>query len=106
MPYQFVREPLRGEEADQLCQACGTMLEKLIIWILIDIGLRVSELCSLTSQDILWQQKSLRISGKVAHMVKNLKNAWFPCQIESVRSLSITMPSMKIFLLAQGRFKK
>ena len=31
MAYQFVREPLRTEEADQLCQACGTMLEKLII---------------------------------------------------------------------------
>jgi len=54
MPYQFVREPLRAEEADQLCQACESMLEKLIIWILIDTGLRVSELCSLTSQDILW----------------------------------------------------
>ena len=52
MPYQFVREPLRAEEADQLCQACESMLEKLIIWILIDTGLRVSELCSLTSQDI------------------------------------------------------
>ena len=64
MAYQFVREPLRTEEADQLCQACGTMLEKLIIWILIDTGLRVSELCSLTPQDILWQQRSLRISGK------------------------------------------
>lgn len=24
MPYQFVREPLRGEEADLLCQACET----------------------------------------------------------------------------------
>ncbi|WP_255411117.1 site-specific integrase [Legionella sp. km772] len=45
-------------------QACKTMLEKLIIWILLDTGLRVSELCSLTAQDILWQQKSLRISGK------------------------------------------
>ena len=32
MPYQFVREPLRAEEADQLCQVCETMLEKLSIW--------------------------------------------------------------------------
>lgn len=32
MPYQFVREPLRAEEADQLSQACETMQEKLIIW--------------------------------------------------------------------------
>lgn len=64
MAYQYVREPLRGEEADQLCQACETPQEKLIIWTLLDTGLRVSELCGLTSQHILWQQKSLRITGK------------------------------------------
>ncbi|NNM59468.1 MAG: tyrosine-type recombinase/integrase [Legionellales bacterium] len=64
MAYQFVREPLRAEEADKLCQVCETLLEKLIIWTLLDTGLRVSELCSLTPQHILWQQKSLRITGK------------------------------------------
>jgi integrase/recombinase XerD len=42
----------------------GAALEKLVVWILIDTGLRVSELCSLTPQNILWQQKSLRVSGK------------------------------------------
>lgn len=64
MVYQYVREPLRNEEADQLCQACQTPQEKLIVWTLLDTGLRVSELCSLTPQQILWQQKSLRITGK------------------------------------------
>jgi integrase/recombinase XerD len=64
MAYQYVREPLRNEEADQLCQACETPQEKLIIWTLLDTGLRVSELCGLTPQHILWQQKSLRITGK------------------------------------------
>ena len=78
MAYQFVREPLRTEEADQLCQACGTMLEKLIIWILIDTGLRVSELCSLTPQDILWQQRSLRISGKGGPYGKKSKKRVVP----------------------------
>ena len=64
MAYQYVREPLRPEEADKLYQVCETMQEKLIIWTLLDTGLRISELCSLTPQNILWQQKSLRISGK------------------------------------------
>ena len=64
MAYQYVREPLRAEEADRLAHACNTMQEKLIIWTLLDTGLRVSELCALTPQHILWQQKSLRISGK------------------------------------------
>ncbi len=38
MPYQFVREPLRPEEADRLCHACRTTDEKLVIWTLLDTG--------------------------------------------------------------------
>ncbi len=64
MAYQYVRQPLRAEEADALSQACETTEEKLIIWTLLDTGLRVSELCSLTPQHILWQQKALRVQGK------------------------------------------
>lgn len=64
MTYQFIREPLLAKDADCLCQACTTMLEKLIIWTLIDTGLRLSELCSLKPNNIQWQQKSLRITGK------------------------------------------
>lgn len=62
--YQYVREPLRAQEADALSHACETTEEKLSIGTLIDTGLRVSELCSLTSQHVLWQQKALRIQGK------------------------------------------
>jgi integrase/recombinase XerD len=64
MAYQYVREPLRAEEADRLCHACQTTEEKLVLWTLLDTGLRVSELCGLTPQQLLWQQKALRISGK------------------------------------------
>ena len=63
MTYQYVREPLRAEEADRLCQACDTFQEKLIVWTLLDTGMRVSELCDLTPEQILWQQKAIRISG-------------------------------------------
>jgi integrase/recombinase XerD len=62
--YQYVRQPLRAEEADALSHACETTEEKLIIWTLLDTGLRVSELCSLTPQHILWQQKAFRVLGK------------------------------------------
>ena len=64
MAYQFIREPLRNEEVDKLCHACETGKEKLLIWTLLDTGLRVSELCSLTPHHILWQERILRISGK------------------------------------------
>ena len=35
-----------------------------MVWTLLDTGLRVSELCNLTPSHVLWQQKSLRVSGK------------------------------------------
>ena len=64
MAYQFIREPLTNKEVDQLCGECKTSQEKLIIWTLLETGLRVSELCSITPENILWQQKSIRITGK------------------------------------------
>ena len=64
MPYQYVREPLTAEEADRLANACETPTEQLIVWTLLDTGLRVGELCALTSKDILWQQRQLRVRGK------------------------------------------
>jgi integrase len=53
MPYQYVREPLTAEQADRLANACETPTEQLIVWTLLDTGLRVSELCDLTTKDVL-----------------------------------------------------
>ena len=64
MAYQYVREPLTSDEADRLSHACKTANEKLVIWTLLDTGLRVSELCGLKPESMLWQQRSLRIMGK------------------------------------------
>jgi integrase/recombinase XerD len=54
MAYNFVREPLRFEDADELSHACQSTEEKLIVWTLLDTGLRVSELCNLTPQNVMW----------------------------------------------------
>ncbi|MCG3132809.1 MAG: Tyrosine recombinase XerC [Phycisphaerae bacterium] len=64
MAYQYVREPLLGEEYDQLCNACESPLEKMCVWTLGDTGLRVSELCGLKPANILWQQRAFRVKGK------------------------------------------
>jgi hypothetical protein len=64
MPYEYVREPLTAEDADRLTAVCETTTEQLIVWTLLDTGLRVGELCGLTSKDILWQQRQLRVKGK------------------------------------------
>jgi integrase/recombinase XerD len=76
--YQYVREPLRAEEADALAHACESSEEKLIIWTLLDTGLRVSKLCSLTPQHILWQQKAFRIQGKRGPYGKQSKRRVVP----------------------------
>src|SRR5262249_47042347 len=62
--YHYVREPLTGEEADRLANACATPEEKLVVWTLLDTGLRVSELCGLRPENIAWQSRELRIKGK------------------------------------------
>jgi integrase/recombinase XerD len=64
VPYQIVREPLTVEEADRPANACETPIERLVVWTLLDTGLRVGELCDLTSRSVLWQQRQLRIKGK------------------------------------------
>jgi integrase len=69
MPYQFKREPLLPEEANRLAQACQTPREKLVIWTLLDTGLRVSELAALTPAQIDWQGHRLTIYGTMARAV-------------------------------------
>src|SRR5271157_892571 len=64
MPYQYVREPLIAQESDRLSSACETPTERLVVWTLLDTGLRVGELCALTRKNVLWQQRQLRFKGK------------------------------------------
>lgn len=64
MAYQFVREPLSREEADRLVNACNSFREKLIVWVLLDTGLRISELCGLRREDVHWQEDRIVVWGK------------------------------------------
>jgi len=64
MPYQYKREPLTPDEANRLASACETHEERLIVWTLLDTGLRVSELAGLTREHIDWQNHRLMIYGK------------------------------------------
>lgn len=62
--YQYKREPLSNDEANKLINSCQTAQEKIIIFTLLDTGMRVSELAGLTKKNILWQEKRLIIYGK------------------------------------------
>jgi integrase/recombinase XerD len=62
--YQLKREPLTQEEATRLANACQTHQEKLVIFTLLDTGLRVAEFSGLTKNNIDWQTHRLMIYGK------------------------------------------
>jgi integrase/recombinase XerD len=62
--YQFKREPLTQDEATRLANACETPLERLIIWTILDTGLRVSELVGPQASNIDWQGQRLIAYGK------------------------------------------
>jgi hypothetical protein len=79
LAYQFVQVPLCPEEADRLCNACKTTDEKLVVWTLLDTGLRVSELCSLPPSHVLWQQRSLRVSGKGGPTASDQRKGLYRC---------------------------
>ena len=64
MPYQYKREPLNPDEANRLASACETHQERLIVWTLLDTGLRVAELAGLTREHMDWQSHRLMIYGK------------------------------------------
>ena len=70
---QYKREPLDDAQVDQLFNACRTFREKLIVFTLLDTGIRVSELAGLTSADIQWQEKRLKIRGKGGPFGKKTK---------------------------------
>jgi integrase/recombinase XerD len=64
MPYQYKREPLTQDEATRFAQAAETHEERLVVFTLLDTGLRVSELASLTSKNLDWQMHRISVLGK------------------------------------------
>ena len=64
---------LTAEESHRLSDACGMPPERIVVWNLLDTGLRISELCGLNAKNIPWQRRQLRIKGKGGSQVKRTK---------------------------------
>lgn len=62
--YQYKKTPLDEEEQDKLVNACMNHKEKLIIYTLLDTGIRVSELSNLKKENIKWQSGIIEVYGK------------------------------------------
>jgi integrase/recombinase XerD len=62
--YQYKRTPLDEEEQDILINGCSSHREKLVVYTLLDTGMRVSELASLKRENVKWQAGVIEIYGK------------------------------------------
>ena len=60
----YKREPLEQEEMQALREACKTFEEEVIINVLLETGMRVSELAKLQEHNISWQRGCINIIGK------------------------------------------
>ena len=63
MKYQYRQEPLHDDEANRLVNACETLKERLVIWTLLDTGMRLGELAGLKKTDIDWKRYRLTVYG-------------------------------------------
>jgi len=78
MNYNFRRKPLSYEEQDKLINACETKKEKLLVWGLLETGLRISEFCKLTPQNFRWQEGIICVDGKGGKYGKMSKTRVIP----------------------------
>jgi integrase/recombinase XerD len=78
MPYKYKREALTADEVTRLVNACQSPLEKIIVWTLLDTGLRVSELSGLTREHIDFQRGEIVIPGTPAAPGENLRGRAVP----------------------------
>ena len=76
--YQYKREPLSNADVNKLLNACKGLTEKLMIYTLIDTGMRVSELSTLKKDQIQWQEKRIIIFGKGGPYGKKTKRRVIP----------------------------
>lgn len=73
---------LEHQEIQQLLDSCRTPMETVLVTILCDTGLRISELLALTSSDIDWERGFL-----YAHREKTKKDGWIPVSRQSLDAL-------------------
>jgi len=83
----FKREPLTGDEVARMNAAALSLQEKLVVWVLLDTGLRIHELCSLTADNIDWQGHQLVIWGKGSRQEKGKKKRRIVPMTDRVRPL-------------------
>lgn len=60
----YKREPLEEYEIDAMRKACTTFEESMVVNVLMETGMRVSELAKLTKDQVSWQRDCITTFGK------------------------------------------
>ncbi len=87
MAYQYKKDPLSVEETDRLVNAAESFPEKLMVFTLLDTGLRVAEFAGLTKDSILWQERRIVVFGKGGIYGKKSKRRVVPMTVRVRRVL-------------------
>lgn len=61
---EYKREPLEEDEVEALRKNCKSFEEELVVNVLLDSGMRVSELANLREDNISWQRNCITLWGK------------------------------------------
>ena len=56
---EYKREPLEEDEVLALRSSCNNFEEELVINVLLDSGMRVSELANLREENVSWQRNCI-----------------------------------------------
>lgn len=64
MKREFKREPLTGDETNKLMNSCDSGEEKLLVWGLLETGLRIDEYLRVRKEMIDWQARRITVIGK------------------------------------------
>ena len=61
---EYKREPLEEDEIESMKKSCANFEESLILNVLLETGMRVSEFASLKMENISWQRDCITTIGK------------------------------------------
>jgi len=64
MTFEYKREPLEEYEIEQMRKNCKSFDEELVVNVLLETGLRVSELARLREENCSWQRSCITLIGK------------------------------------------
>ena len=64
MTFEYKREPLEEYEIEQMRKNCKSFEEELVVNVLLETGLRVSELSRLREENCSWQRSCITLIGK------------------------------------------